>query len=125
MSWKGGGRTVKDAEDARQCLAAAMAEGMTLYGWCTANNVAPSRLYRWRQRLAAAAVGEPQFVEVTAAAPVAPARPPAILQLAPPPVPPAAPPARYEVHVGGCHVVVGDDFRDEILARLLRVVRAC
>lgn len=124
MTWKGGGRTVKGAEDARECLAAATAAGMTVYGWCTANNVAPSALYHWRQRLAALG-GGPQFVEVTAAAPVRPARVPAKVQPTPAPESSGDPRARYEVHVGGCHLVVGDDFRDETLARLLRVARAC
>lgn len=122
MSLKSG-RTVKDAEDARACLAAAASTGMTLYGWCSANNVASSGLYQWRKRLAARPGGEPRFVEVTAAAPTAPA---AVTEVRiAPPVASSADRTIYEVHLGDCRVVVGDDFRDETLARLLRVARAC
>lgn len=37
----------------------------------------------------------------------------------------AAPPARYEVVLGGVSVVVGDDFREDTLRRLMAAVSPC
>lgn len=52
-------------------------------------------------------------------------RPAAVLKLVPVESGPAAAPARYTVRVDGGEVEVGDDFREETLHRLLRVVAAC
>lgn len=94
------GRQVRDEADARACLAAA--EGAsTLNAWCRSHGVSAGSLHAWRRRLAGATV---RLVELTL---------------------PPAPSARYEVVVGDVRVVVGDDFHDDTLARLLQVVRAC
>jgi len=34
-------------------------------------------------------------------------------------------PAHYEIHVGQCRVLLGSDFDDGVLARILRVASAC
>ena len=51
MSWKGGGRSVRDEAEARACFAAMEAEGTTVYGYAVAHGVSASSLYRWRNRL--------------------------------------------------------------------------
>jgi hypothetical protein len=68
------------------------------------------RARRWRERLAASTgtAEVPRLVEVTV---------PVALK--------ADASARYDVVVGRFRVVVGDDFADATLARLLRVVAAC
>lgn len=116
-------RRVRDEADARSCLAAVEASGMTLYPWARANGVAVRSLGRWRERVALidaqtqreasrskrvkSGLPEPRLVEVT----VTPPREPA--------------PVRYDVVVGRFRVVVGDDFAESTLARLLRVVASC
>jgi hypothetical protein len=114
-------RRVLDEADARACLDAARAAGLTPHAWARANGVATRSLSRWRERVALVdaqaarsrggtreAVRAPRVVEVT---------------VTPPPEP--APAARYDVVVGHYRVVVGDNFADTTLARLLRVVASC
>lgn len=118
-------RRVRDEADARACLAAVEVSGMGLYPWARANGVAVRSLGRWRERVAVidaqarreaersrratgGALPEPRLVEVTVMRPREPV-----------PVP------RYDVVVGPYRVVVGDDFADATLARLLRVVASC
>ena len=98
-----------DEAGARRLLAAWEQVGGPLAPLCLENGVSSDTLYRWRDRLAATGHEEsPRLVEVVAA---------------PEPEPPPA--ARYDVVVGRFRVVVGDDFADATLARLLRVVAAC
>lgn len=118
-------RRIRDEADARACLAAVEGSGMRLYPWARANGVAVRSLGRWRERVAlldaqaqreaararratGASRPEPRLVEVTSATPREPAGA-----------------ARYDVVVGRYRVVVGDDFADGTLARLLRVVASC
>lgn len=100
------GRRVEDEADARACLAALAASGSTtLNAWCRSNGVSASGLYHWKRKLEAPPKpGAVRLVEV--------------------PLPRCAP-ARYALVLGDVQVVVGDDFRDETLARLLAVVRSC
>ncbi len=113
-------RRVRDEADARSCLASVEASGMTLYPWARANGVAVRSLGRWRERVALidartqreaprskrVKLPEPRLVEVT----VTPREPA---------------PVRDDVVVGRFRVVVGDDFAESTLARLLRVVASC
>lgn len=182
MSWKGGGRSVRDEADARACFAAMEVEGTTVYGYAVAHGVSASSLYRWRNRLGLeTSAGQPPSPPPSGAPPAVvsdvpaePTRPalrspadedearalldafadeggdlaafcrarglstdamyrwrsrlaaagedtPRLVELHAS----AAPKARYELRVRGVRVLVGDDFRDETLARLLRVARAC
>lgn len=186
MSWKGGGRSVRDEAEARSCFAAMEAEGTTVYGYAVAHGVSASSLYRWRNRLgietpAAELVARRSAPSPAASAAVAPGEParPALRSPADEDEARAlldafaaeggdlaaycrarglstdamyrwrgrlatggedgagetarlveihatpAPRARYELRVRGVRVLVDDDFRDETLARLLRVARAC
>lgn len=118
-------RRIRDEADARACLAAVEASGMRLYPWARANGIAVRSLGRWRERVAVidaqamreaarssratrGALPEPRLIEVT----VTPPRE-------------SAPVARYDIVVGRFRVVVGDEFADATLARLLRVVASC
>lgn len=95
-------------EEARQLLAEWEDVGGPLAVFCRGKGVSSDALYRWRDRLAATAgtAEAPRLVEVTA-------------------VGAAEPAARYDVVIGRFRVVVGDDFAEATLARLLRVVASC
>ena len=97
-------------EEARRLLAEWAEAGGPLAVWCREKGVPSDALYRWRDRLAATgdATEVPRLVEVTV--PAAP-----MVDVA----------ARYDVVVGRFRVVVGEDFADATLARLLRVVASC
>jgi hypothetical protein len=115
-----GGRRVRDAEDADACLAAVEASGTTLFAWCCANDVAANSLYDWRRRLRRARTPAPEFVELAlmpfdADEMANDAAVPAVETMGP----------RYEIRVGRYQVVVGDVFREDTLARILRVARSC
>lgn len=93
-----------DEVDARACLAAAQGSE-TLNAWCRANGVSAGCLHAWRRKLSKRWKREDvRLVELSVPRRVA---------------------ARYEVVLGEVRVVVGDDFQDETLSRLLRVVAAC
>lgn len=104
-------RKIKDARDARACVRAARAAGLSLGAWARRHGVDGRSLHAWSVNLtrspsATAMVAKPRLIE-----------------LVPTSAPPA--PARYVVRVGDATVEVSDDFHDETLARVVRVVRAC
>ena len=95
--------------EARRLLTAWERVGGPLAPWCRSNGVSSDVLYRWRDRLTASEQEvPPRLVEVVSAA-----------------TPEVLPAARYDVLVGRFRVVVGDDFADATLTRLLRVVASC
>lgn len=103
-------RKIEDARDARACARAARAAGLSLGAWARRHGVDGRSLHAWSVNLArspAALVAKPRLIEL---------------------VPTATPAsyARYVVRVGDdAAVEVGDDFREETLARVMRVLRAC
>lgn len=103
-------RTIRDAEDARRCLAAAEESGLGRAAWAQANGVNARSLNAWRLNLERAEGKEPalRLVELVAAAPSAP--PPAV---------------EYRVRCGPFTVEVDEAFDDHALGRLLRVVAGC
>lgn len=123
------GRRVRDEADGRACLAAASAARLTPHVWAGVNGVATRSLSQWRRRievLDALGVREKAGRPVEAApAPATPSPVPRLVEVAmvPHAVPVAT--ARYEVVAGRYRVLVGEDFTEETLARLLRVVTAC
>lgn len=102
------GRRVQDEADASACLTAAERSGLTLYGWCKANQMDYAVLYRWRRRLNPAPSTELRLLEVV-----------------PPPTATAREKPRYTLVAGNFRLEVGDDFVDETLLRLLRLASAC
>lgn len=100
-------RKIHDEDDARRCLAAWRASGDPLGSWARQHDIDGRSLHCWKLNLGRAP------------------RSAAVLELVPVKSAPAAAPARYTVRVDGVEVEVGDDFREETLHRLLRVVAAC
>lgn len=102
-------RKIEDARDARACVRAARAAGLSLGAWARRHGVDGRSLHAWSVNLARSAtamVATPRLIELV-------------------PRSPAAAPARYIVRVGEAAVEIGDEFLDETLARVVRVLRAC
>lgn len=122
-------RTITTESDARRCLDAAAAADISLYAWSRANSVSASVLYRWRRKLERPIPGPvPRLVELCAAPP-APVKPAPVDPQRQPPGPlgtaTSRSSARYSLAVNDVTIVLRDDFTDDTLSRLLRVVRAC
>jgi hypothetical protein len=105
-------RKIEDARDARACVKAARAAGLSLGAWARRHGVDGRSLHAWSVNLARSSSSTTANVAK-----------PRLIELVPPPVPQAA--VRYVVHVGDAEVELGDDFKDETLARVVRVLRAC
>jgi transposase-like protein len=105
-------RKIEDERDARTCLRAATAAGVSAGEWAREHGVDGRSLNAWRLNLARAGAGQTpsasplRLVELVAA-------------------PPPRADARYVVHVSGAQIELADDFREETLVRLVRALRAC
>jgi hypothetical protein len=103
-------RKIEDAQDARACVRAARAAGLSLGAWARRHGVDGRSLHAWSVNMsrstATALVAKPRLIEI---------------------VPTTAPPvaARYVVRIGDAAIEVGDDFIDDTLARVVGVLRAC
>lgn len=100
-------RKIRDAEDARACLTAAEASGLPRAEWAKRHGVDARSLNAWRVNLSRMAGPEPFHVVELLSEASSPRF------------------GRYVVHVDGLSIEVDDDFREDTLARLLRVVGAC
>ena len=98
-------RKIRDGLDAERCLEAAKASGLGRAEWARRNGVDGRSLNAWRVNLSRGSAEPLRLVELLA--------------------PPHPSTGRYVVHVGELSVEVDDAFREETLARLLRVVSAC
>jgi transposase-like protein len=105
-------RKIEDERDARTCLRAATAAGVSVGEWAREHEVDGRSLNAWRINLARAGAGER-----------GPASTLRLVELVPAPTPRAD--ARYVVHVSGAQIELADDFREETLVRLVRTLRAC
>lgn len=103
------GRKILDEADARACLDAVRASGLTRVEWAHANGVDARSLNAWRLNLDRRDATPPpvDFLELV------PVRAP------------SSPGLGVRVHFGGLVVEVPDDFDDHHLLRVLRVVAAC
>jgi len=103
-------RKIEDARDARACVKAAKAAGLSLGTWARGHGVDGRSLHAWSVNLARSsppsAISKAGLIELV---------PTAVAQVA----------VRYVVRVGDVAIEVGDDFLDETLARAVRVLRAC
>lgn len=77
-------------------------EGGDLASFCRRHGISADTMYRWRVRLSPPP-SPPRLVEVAVPTPV----------------------ARYELVAGRVRVLVGDDFTEETLTRLLRAALSC
>ncbi len=98
-------RKIRDEFDARSCLAAQAASGLTLSAWGRREGIDGRSLNLWRVNLARWAGPKPL---------------PRLVELVP-----ALPTPRYVVRCGQLCVEVGDGFEEATLLRLLRVLAAC
>jgi hypothetical protein len=105
-------RKIWGERDARACVKAAKAAGLSLGAWARTHGVDGRSLHAWSVNLGLAA-SSASATSVT----------PTLIELVPPPGARAA--ARYQVRVGDVAVEVDDDFADESLARIVRVLRTC
>ena len=99
------GRKVRDAREARELLAAWSKSGVAISAWCEERGInwySLSAYKGWPGRR------REVFVEVETAEAEAP---------------PSS--SRYRVVLGARIVEVGDDFDDDVLGRLVRVIEAC
>ncbi len=103
-------RKIVDARDARACVKAARAAGLSLGAWARRHGVDGRSLHAWSVDLGLS--------------PSALARS-GLIELVPRAAPQVPGPARYVVRVGETAVEVGDNFEDDTLARVVRVLRAC
>ena len=90
-------------------MKAAKAAGLSLGAWARRHGVDGRSLHAWSVNLARtspSAITKPRLIEL---------------------VPTSAPQvaARFVVRLGDATIEVGDDFQDETLARIMRVLRAC
>ena len=108
-------RKIRDEADARTCLAAAKASGLTRAAWCRALGVDGRSLRAWSinlgrrkatghrgRKTGTALAKRVELVELIAASPA-----------------PTRNPARYTVRVGKLGVEIGDDFDAGTLRRLV------
>lgn len=105
-------RKIEDERDARACLKAAEAAGLSAGDWAREHGVDGRSLNAWRMNLArretksVKTISKPRLIELV------PASPPRVE-------------TRYIVRVAGAEIEVTDGFRDETLVRLVRALRGC
>jgi transposase-like protein len=104
-------RKIKDDRDARACLRAVRAAGISAGEWAREHGVDGRSLNAWRINLSRS--GAPEEVEAK----------PRLVELVP--AAPSRAAARYVVHVDDARIELADDFREETLLRLVRALRAC
>lgn len=106
-------RKIEDERDARACLKAAKAAGVSAAEWARAHGIDGRSLNCWRVNLSIggatrrAASAKPRLVELV------------------PTTAPSRVEARYVVRVGEIALELEDDFREETLVRIVRALRAC
>jgi len=101
-------RKIGGERDARACVKAAKAAGLSLGAWAREHGIDGRSLHAWAVNLGLVA---------------RPAAKPKMIEFVPMASPPKA--TRLVVHVGEFGIEVGDDFADETLVRLVRALRAC
>ena len=104
-------RKIWGERDARACVKAAKAAGLSLGAWARGHGVDGRSLHAWSVNLARTS---PSSAAITK---------PTLIELVPTPSPRVG--SRFVVHLGDAAIEVGDDFQDETLARIMRVLRAC
>lgn len=101
-------RKIKDASEARTCLAAMARSGLGRAEWARAHGLDARSLNAWRLNLERAqfAHGPVRLVELVAA-------------------PPEPQPTRYTVRVNDLAIEVDEHFDGDVLRRLIGVVSSC
>ncbi len=102
-------RKIRDADDARACLAGAAATGQLPREWAQDHGIDGRSLYWWRLRLAAESAPSLRMVELVPALAAGPGERG----------------GRYLIHSGQFTVEVDATFDEPALTRVLRAVAAC
>ncbi len=105
-------RKIEDERDARACLKAAKAAGLSAGEWARQHGVDGRSLNAWRINLARGGA------KATTTSPQ-----PRLIELVPASLPRVE--ARYVVRVAGAEIEVTDAFDEETLVRLVRALRSC
>jgi hypothetical protein len=105
-------RKVRDEADARESLAAARRAGVRLGVWARANGMDGRSLHAWKMNLERGSESRTRAVR----------RPASLVELVPTGT---SSPARYALRRGDVTFEFGDDAREEMLQRVLAVLRAC
>jgi hypothetical protein len=112
-------RKIQDERDARACVKAARRAGLALGAWAQIHGIDGRSLNAWAVNLARRTAvprrsdGRPGLVELVAT-------PPTLT-----PTVTGRDGSQIVVRVGGAQIELGDEFRDETLARVVRVLRTC
>jgi len=121
------GRKIKDAKDARRCVSAAETSGLTSTEWARQQGIDARSLHAWRMNLKLGK--KPRRSKKASAKSTSSKRPgPARMVELVPRVSvsgPIATRARYAVRCGELSIEFGEDFEDETLRRLVRVIASC
>lgn len=105
-------RKIEDERDARACLKAAKAAGLTPGAWARGHGIDGRSLNAWRVNLSQ---GRAARRSSTAS--------PRLIELVPTTSPQVE--ARYLVRVADVAIELTEDFREDTLVRLVRALRAC
>lgn len=106
------GRKIRDEADALSCWAAAQRAGGDVGGWARAHGVDGRSLNAWRVNLGLGARHERNAITAR----------PQLVELVPKP---SSTGGRYVVRIADAAVELDDAFREDTLARIVRVLRAC
>ena len=99
-------RKIRDRQDAIESLEAAAASGLPRAVWARSQGIDGRSLNCWRQNLGWGAASVETIVELV-------------------PSEPSARVGRYVLRVDGLEIELDDQFREDTLTRLLRVVASC
>ncbi len=106
------GRRIVNEQDARRCLAAVKSSRSDLATWAPAHGIDGRSLNAWKVNLERRGVPRmravgPKLIELVSVAPLCAARAPFVL------------------HVGAVELVVGDNFDEQALRRLVGLLKSC
>jgi len=104
-------RKIADEAEARRALAAVARSGKGLGEWARARRIDGRSLHAWNMALTrrGTKVGRAQLVELIPTATAAT----------------ATSSARYVIRIGGAAIEFGDDAQEEMLGRMVGVLRSC
>lgn len=113
-------KKVEDELEARTCLAAAKAAGISPGDWARAHGIDGRSLNAWRVNLSRRSESSPRPRRRSAPRAKAPVGGARLVELVPRA---SADGGRYVIWLGD--VAVGDDFREDTLGRIASALRAC
>jgi len=120
------GRKIEDAKEARKCLSAAKASGLTNAAWARREGIDGRSLHAWLMNLSRGAKSRSSTRAPRKSKSKSKPGRPRMVELVPVAMPRATTTVpRYAVRFGELSIEVDDHFEEETLRRLLRVVASC